>query len=61
MASGLGGRPPGSERFLQQDHRAAELEAAAAALEAGLDEGLLSLSLPNLLCMENPYSYKTFQ
>jgi hypothetical protein len=29
--------------------------------EAGLDEGLLSLSLSNLLCMENPYSYKTFQ
>jgi hypothetical protein len=28
---------------------------------AGLDEGLLSLSLSNLLYMENPYSYKKFQ
>jgi hypothetical protein len=25
---------------------------------AGLDEGLLSLSLSDLLYMENPYSYK---
>jgi hypothetical protein len=25
---------------------------------AGLDEGLLSLSLHSLLCMENPYSYR---
>jgi hypothetical protein len=29
--------------------------------EAGLDEGLLSLTLSDLLCMENPYSHKTFQ
>ena len=29
--------------------------------QAGLDEGLLSLSLSNLLYMENPYSYKKFQ
>ena len=29
--------------------------------EAGLDEGLLSLSLPILVCMENPYSYKKCQ
>ena len=28
---------------------------------AGLDEGLLSLSLPNLLYTENSYSYKKFQ
>jgi hypothetical protein len=28
------------------------------ALPAGLDEGLLSLSLSNLVYMENPYSYK---
>jgi hypothetical protein len=28
---------------------------------AGLDEGLLSLSLSNLLYMDNPYSYKKFQ
>jgi hypothetical protein len=28
---------------------------------AGLDEGLLSLSLHNLLYMENPYSYKACQ
>jgi hypothetical protein len=28
---------------------------------AGLDKGLLSLSLSNLLYMENPYSYKKFQ
>ena len=55
MASGLGGRPPGSERFLQQDHRAAELEAAAAALEAGLDEGILSFSLHILFYIGNPY------
>jgi hypothetical protein len=41
VASGLAGRPPGSERFLQQDHRAVELEAAAAALEATL-AGFLS-------------------
>ena len=27
---------------------------------AGLDEGLLSLSLSNLLCMENHYSLKSF-
>jgi hypothetical protein len=27
---------------------------------ASLDEGLLSLSLSNLLYMENPYSYKRF-
>ena len=27
---------------------------------AGLDEGLLSLSLSDLLYMENPYSYKDF-
>ena len=29
--------------------------------EAGLDEGLPSLTLSNLLCVENPYSYKKFQ
>ena len=29
--------------------------------EAGLDEGLLPLTLSNLLCMENPYSYKKCQ
>jgi hypothetical protein len=29
--------------------------------KAGLDEGLLSLSLHNLLYMENPYSYKKCQ
>jgi calcium-dependent protein kinase len=29
--------------------------------KAGLDEGLLSLPLPNLLYMENPYSYRKFQ
>ena len=28
---------------------------------AGLDEGLLSLSLSNLLYMDNPYSYKKCQ
>ena len=28
---------------------------------AGLDEGLLSLSLPNLLYVENPCSYKKCQ
>jgi CRP-like cAMP-binding protein len=28
---------------------------------AGLDEGLLSLSLSNLLSMDNPYSYKKCQ
>jgi hypothetical protein len=28
---------------------------------AGLDEGLLSLSLSNLLYMESPYSYKKCQ
>jgi hypothetical protein len=28
---------------------------------AGLDEGLLSLSLHILVYMENPYSYKKFQ
>ena len=27
----------------------------------GLDEGLLSLNLSNLLYMENPYSYKKWQ
>ena len=30
-------------------------------LPAGLDEGLLSLSLSTLLYVENPYSYKKFQ
>ena len=29
--------------------------------KAGLDEGFLSLPLPILLYMENPYSYKKFQ
>ena len=29
--------------------------------EAGLDEGFLSLTLFNLLYMENPHSYKKFQ
>ena len=28
---------------------------------AGLDEGLLPLTLSSLLCMENPYSYKKCQ
>ena len=31
------------------------------AVPAGLDEGLLSLSLSNLLYMENPYGYKKCQ
>jgi hypothetical protein len=31
------------------------------AMAAGLDEGLLPFSLPNLLYMENPYSYKKCQ
>ena len=31
------------------------------ALPAGLDEGILSSSFPNLLYMENPYSYKKCQ
>ena len=40
---------------------AALAEAQLAAAAAGLDEGLLSLSLSNLLYMENPYNYKKFQ
>ena len=35
--------------------------AAARTAAAGLDEGLRSLSLPNLLYMKNPYSYKKCQ
>ena len=35
--------------------------AARKAPAAVLDEGLLSLSLSNLLYMENPYSYKKCQ
>ena len=30
-------------------------------LAAGLDEGLPSLNVSNLLYMENPHSYKKFQ
>ena len=30
-------------------------------VEAGLDEGLLSLTPSDLLCMENPYSYKKYR
>ena len=37
------------------------LEGAIRADVAGLDEGLLSLSLSNLLYMENPYSYNKCQ
>jgi hypothetical protein len=33
----------------------------AAGVAAGLDEGLLSFSLSNLLYMDNPYSYKKCQ
>ena len=45
--------------------RAAAAEAAEALAEqrqlAGLDEGILTLSLSNLLYMENPNSYKKWQ
>ena len=37
------------------------IERAALATQAGLDEGLLSLSLFNLLYMETPYSDKKSQ
>ena len=36
-------------------------ELKALSTPAGLDEGRLSLSLSNLLYMENPYSYKKYQ
>jgi hypothetical protein len=45
----------GSPRSTSGVHFGALLE------RAGLDEGVPSLSLPNLLCMENPHSYKKFQ
>jgi hypothetical protein len=37
------------------------LAAEAGVDPAGLDEGLLSLPLSNLLYMENPYSFKKYQ
>ena len=37
------------------------LTALCANLLASLDEGLLSLSLSNILYIENPYSYKKFK
>ena len=43
------------------EHQQRQGRAAAGAAQASLDEGPLSLSLPDLLYMENPYSYKKSQ
>ena len=40
---------------------AEEMHHAASRIQAGFDEGLLSLTLSNPLCMENPYKYSKCQ
>ena len=53
--------PPGPGEVERLAERLGYLPLALAMAAAGLDKGLLSSSLPNLLDMENPYSYKKFQ
>ena len=75
LSVALGFWPQGHELLATIDGAAAAAAAAGRAagraeggyaaptlfVRAGLDEGLLSVSLSNLLYMENPYSYKKCQ